>query len=280
MNEAKSTWRYYNHAMIPAVAHHKEPDMTCLKDGSIWKSDENGTPLLARWTTDFDCGYETGWWYCIKDTPFDISSLSSNYRYKINKGCKRFDVHQIKPEEYLEELYEVQTAALSGYPEKYRPSVDKEKFRKECLKWEERFRVFGAFFRENNKLCGYTLIAEHEEYMELQVQKTDPLYEKHQINAALVANILEYYKDELTQGFYICDGERNILHETNFQEYLGKYFDFRKAYCKLNLAYNPKIKWIIKIIYPFRKILEKLDFIGIVHKLNGVLKMETFVRNS
>ena len=53
--------------------------------------------LFARWTSEFDCGYETNWWYVIKDKEFDLSALKSNYRYKINKGNKNFDVRVINP---------------------------------------------------------------------------------------------------------------------------------------------------------------------------------------
>ena len=45
-------WKYYNHAAIPTTPPHIEPDLTPIKDGTIWKID--GSPLLARWTTDFD----------------------------------------------------------------------------------------------------------------------------------------------------------------------------------------------------------------------------------
>ena len=30
-------WKYYNHAVIPSVAPHREPDLACIKDKSIWK---------------------------------------------------------------------------------------------------------------------------------------------------------------------------------------------------------------------------------------------------
>lgn len=30
-------WKYYNHAVIPAVEPHEEPDLSCIKDKSIWK---------------------------------------------------------------------------------------------------------------------------------------------------------------------------------------------------------------------------------------------------
>ncbi len=82
-----SGWRYYyNHAAILTTAPHVKVDVHPLVDKTIWKMDSN--PYFARWTTDFDCGYETEWWYCIKDTPFDISKLNSKKRYEINKGKK------------------------------------------------------------------------------------------------------------------------------------------------------------------------------------------------
>ena len=95
--------------------------MTPITDGTIWKiGGGGGTPLLARWTTEFDCGYETNWWYCIKDTPFDIGSLPSKKRYEINKGKKNFEVRLIAPTEYKDELYDVTVDAYSAWDEKYR----------------------------------------------------------------------------------------------------------------------------------------------------------------
>lgn len=46
----------------------------------------------------------------------------------------------------------------------------------------------------------------------------------------MVARILEDNNDRLNKGFYINDGARSIRHETAFQDYLEKYFGFRKAY--------------------------------------------------
>ena len=122
---------YYNHAAIPATAPNEVPDMCPIKSGDIWKMTSNGTPLLARWTTDFDCGYETNWWYVIKDKPFDIGALKAKRRYEINKGIKNFDVKIIDPCEYKEELYLVQVAAFSVYPAKYRPTIDKKGLQRE-----------------------------------------------------------------------------------------------------------------------------------------------------
>lgn len=101
-----------------------------------------------------------------------------------------------------------------------------------------------------------------------------PESEKKGINAAMVAAIVEDYNARLGKNFYINDGARSISHETNFQDYLEKYFGFRKAYCKLHIAYNPRIKWAVKVLFPFRKILRKFDEIGFIHQINSVLYME------
>lgn len=268
-------WKYYNHAAIPTTAPHEIPDILPITCGSIWKM--GGTPLLARWTTEFDCGYETNWWYVIKDDSFDISQIKSNYRYKINKGARIFDVHVIKPTDYKEELYNVQVAAFSAYPKKYRPKVDKNKFMASIDVWDGQV-VVGAFYRETNQLVGYSYLTQDGQYVDLKVLKSNPEYEKYQLNAALVEGILRVFDPLLRNGGYICDGARSINHETAFQDYLEKYFSFRKAFCCLHVVYNPKIKWLIKLLYPVRGLLLKLDGIGIVHQLNSVLRMEEICR--
>lgn len=89
---------------------------------------------------------------------------------------------------------------------------------------------------------------------------------------------MEYYKRQLSEGKYICDGARSINHDTQFQNYLEKYFLFRKAYCRLNIAYKPKIGGIVKFLYYFRKPLKAFDSVGIIHPINAILKMEEISR--
>ncbi len=53
---------------------------------------------------------------------------------------------------------------------------------------------------------------------------------------------------------------------------------FRQAFCKLHIVYRKDIGIIIKLIYPFRNLLMKLDNITAIHQVNGVLKMEEIAR--
>ena len=170
-------------------------------------------------------------------------------------------------------------SAYSAYPDKYRPSVNREEFISSVQHWDS-FVCIGAFDRESGMLCGYSLLSEENEtYVDFKVMRTNPECEKNGINAALVEGVLRYFNEFLTQGGYICDGARSINHETAFQDYLEKYFGFRKAYCKLHITYNPKLKWLIHLMYPIRRLLMKMDGIGVLHSINAVFRMEEICRN-
>lgn len=92
----------------------------------------------------------------------------------------------------------------------------------------------------------------------------------------MVYSILEFFREDINSGSYICDGSRSIRHETAFQEYLIRYFGFRKAYCKLNIIYKFPLNILVNLLYPFRR------FIGtdnsITSKISALLKMEECVR--
>ena len=87
--------------------------------------------------------------------------------------------------------------------------------------------------------------------------------------------ILNYINSGLYR--YMCDGERNILHDTNYHDYLIKKFGFRRVYCKLNIKYKNYITVIVNCIYPFRKIIEKVNK-KFIKRIYGVLKMEEIRR--
>ena len=238
--------------------------------------------MFARWTSNYDCGYPTEWWRCIKDTPFDLQKISAKHRYIIKQGIKYFDVHEIDPVVYAEELYQVQVEAFKVYPKQYRPTLDKQKTVAGLKNggWNAPYKVFAAFHRETGQMAGFTLVREREERVDLTLQKTVPAMEKLQVNAALVYAVVMHYNERLSPDFYIVDGERNIKHVTNFFQYLIKYFEFRLAYCRLNIEYNKRMRLIINMLYPFRgvaKLLRKLH--PLINNVYCVLYQEQIRRS-
>lgn len=235
-----------------------------------------GTPLLARWTTDWDCGYETSFWAVIKDDEYDISKLKAKRRYEITKGRRNFEVRRIEAKDYGEDIWNVAVEAFSAYPEAYRPVLHHDSFVDGLMSWKDD-NVYGAFRKEDGAMCGYAMLEVHDSYIAFSVQKTKPENERDGINAALVDGILSDLVAELAGGKYILDGFRPVNHQTAFQDYLEKYFDFRKAYCKLHIAYNPKIRWTMPILWKLRNVIKKHDG-HLAHQINAVLQMEAISR--
>lgn len=211
----------------------------------------------------------------IKDTPFDINALKAKRRYEINKGVKNFEVRSIDPQLYAEELCEVAFAAYAGYAKSTRPDITRQQFINDVQAWAY-YKCYGAFERETDKLCGYAILKRRDNYIDFTVLKAIPEYESKGVNAALVRGFLEDYSAFLMNDGYISDGSRCVNHQTAFQDYLEKYFGFRKAYCKLHIRYKWWLAPIIACLYPFRKLLRRLDNIGKLHLVNGLLQMEEF----
>ena len=272
-------WHYYNHAAVPNWAPHDDPPCDInelVKTKEFWESDENGnTPLLARWTSDYDCGYETNWWYTVLDKPFDMAEASSKTRQKIRKALKCYDYRRINPKEYAEQMAEIALKDYETYAASIRPDISKDELVAKFASWD---LISHGAFDENGRLCAYHGIKDYGSYYQMIHGKSLPEEQKNQINAGLVYTYITDLSEYIDKGKFLTNGQRNLNHQTNFNEYLCDYFNFRKAYCKLNIAYNPKIKAIVKIAYPFRKLSQKFDNIGLVHSLNVILSMEEIVR--
>lgn len=262
-------WKYYNRGAIPTTPPHLPPDLLPVEDGRIWRVG-NRRPWLARWTEDFDCGEETAFWYVIKDTPFDVATLKAKRRYEITRGQRYFDVKEIDPNAYKEDLYEIVKAAWEAYPAAYRPTLDRQRFIDGVASWRY-YKVYGAFSRETGVLSAYALLRREGRYIDFYNLKARPEAEPFGVNAALIAALLADQRVFLEEGGYICDGARNVSHETAFQDYLEKYFGFRKAYCRLRVRYRWPIGWAVCLLYPLRRICKR-------HALQALLRTEELAR--
>ncbi len=267
-------WKYYNHAAIPTTPPHLEPDLRPIKDGTIWKL--NGNPLLARWSTDFDCGYETEWWYVIKDAPFSLDDISSKNQKSIRQALRKCDVRQIDVKDYFEEIYECYSSAYTKY-ENADNMLSKDKFFEFCNNQSDNTEYWAGFDKETGKLIGYLTVSVYDIFTELCIAKFNPEFSNRRVSDALYYTVLEHYLNNCGKK-YISSGTRNINHKTNTQEYKIKRFGFRKAYCNLHIVYNPKVSFIMKIIYIFRNLLKKFDRITLIHQINSLVLMEEFTQ--
>lgn len=274
---AQTQWRYYNHAVMPNNAPHEEVDVREIEDKSIWNKYPKA--IMATWTSDFDCGYDTGWWATIKDgDSFLVDSLSYKSRKSIRISNRNCYVKKIDPAEYAEALAEVYMSAVKKY-KVFKQSKKKEDLIRGYQNPKDRV-YWGGFERESDKLIGYLTTVEHEDYAEVPAAKYATEYLKLGVSGALHAAILDYYINEQGKK-YVLAGFRNIQHVTNVQDYLIRHFDFRNAFVKLHVEINPKYRTLIRFLYSVRGLLRLgiLDKIGIIHRINGVLTMKEIADN-
>lgn len=254
-------WEYYNHALVPTLPPHIDPDTSWMKDSTKWKEYAGGKmPLFARWVSDFDCSEETQWWCIIKDTPFDIMSLKSNRRNLITRGLKRVDVKVIVPADYADQMANILIKEWKHYDDSYEEGNDRreqtEEFKKLTRENLGNSEYLGAFLKDTDTMIGYAIYNLFDDWIEYSVVKTDPEYLNTQVNAALAYFGVERY---MRPGIkYIHGGWRTMIHESNYQEYLLKNFGFRKAYCKLHIQYRPLMQIAVNVLYPLRGIIKKV----------------------
>ena len=271
-----SDWKYYNHALIPNCAPHKMPNLEELKDKSIWKQDGKKA-LFARWITDWDCGYETDWWYIIREGDFSIETLNKSSRKNINRSLKNIESRKIDPKDYIDDLWKVYKEAIVKYKNIDNYTNEKE-FKLKCINSNENEEYWGGFLKDTNKLVGYKICILYDEYVDMSVSKYSVFYLKSRVSDAMSYEVINYYLN-IQNKKYILNGSRSINHETNVQDYYQEHFKFRKAYCNLHIKYNPIVYMAVKILYPFKGLIGSLNF-GITRKISSVLRMEEVARKS
>ena len=268
-------WKYYNHAAIPSTAPHESVNMEPLIDGDIWKV--GGYPLLARWHTDWDCGYKTNWWFCIRDGEFSLEKLGSTQRKHIRQSLKHNTIVKTMVEDsIIDELYRIYTEAVSHYS--LADNIQcKDSFVKGLMARKSKIVLFLAY-DENHELLAYMTVRPEKDYVEIETAKFGNKAMKLQSSNALYYTILDYYLN-VEKKKYISSGSRSINHETGTQDYKERMFGYRKAYCHLHIKYRPSILWLVTILYPFRKLLKRFDNNVKIHQMNSVLLMEELSRN-
>lgn len=266
-------WVYYNHALVPDCAPHTEVDSEIIRTGAIWKGAPRGA-LLARWTSDFDCGYDTGWYYIVREAPFNVEALERKSRKHIRQALRKTYVKMVDPREYAQQLYAVDLEVCKTY-ENYTMTRTLEHY-SECT--DESVDYWAAFSAEDDRLIGFLRCQRRDGYVETQVGKYLPEDRRLQPSDALHYAICQFYLNEC--GYRYCSsGSRNISHETQVQDYLCHTFGYKKAYCRLHICYRPVMAMAVKMLYPFRKMLKKLEKVGLIHSINGILLMEEIAKN-
>lgn len=264
-------WKLYNNVLIPGVPPHIAINLT-NKEAKKLVKDTNA--YFIRWPTDFNSSNETNFWYIIKDSFEELDDMKKNKRRDIKKGLNNFSVKIVSKDYIADNGFDIYVKVLDRYD--INPNITEEEYKKEIYNHNGNYDFWGIFYKENNEFIGYCYNKVAQNCCEYFVEKIIPEYLKYHASYADIYVMNQYYLKEKKLN-YINAGARCLNHDTNVQDFLISKFNFRKAYCKLNIIYSFKIKLLVKIIYPFRKLIKKSNN-KYLKKVNVLLMHEYILR--
>lgn len=226
--------------------------------------------VIVRNTYNFDCLEETSFWYVIKDTFGGMEELSSKMRNQIKRCFRSMRVERISRDFLLNNGYEVFVRAAESYAIKLQPPT-REEFAARIRNAAEN-EYWGVIDIETENLVAFSMNFVSDESCEYRTMKAIPEYQKRYAYYGLIYEMNRYYLDEQKLK-YVNDGARSITGHSNIQPFLIDKFKFRKAYCHIKVHYKWWFGLLVKILYPFRKLI-------LNRKVKAILDMETMARNN
>ena len=268
-------WSLYNSALVPDAPPHIEIKLSKKEARYLLKKSK---AFFLRWPSEFDCGFETEWWYLIRDKSIDLDEFSAKKRWEIVNGIKKCIVKKVDAEYIARNGYEVYSSAFASYDTFQKP-VGREEFYDSMMSRKDNpvFDFWAAFDKSDNNIIGYYMNRIGIDYCIYSAAKFKPDFLKLGSHKALIYEMTNYYLNELGL-MYVCDGARSISHKTKVQDFVINKLHFRKAYCKLNIVYNPIVGIIISVLYPFRNVISKINT-GITQKITVLLLQEKIRRS-
>ncbi len=267
-------WISYQGVLVPDEIPDKDINLKTEEIKYLLK--KSGTYFI-RWETNFDCGYETEYWHIIKDKVSTLESLSGNTRHNIRRGLNRCIIKKIPAKEVAEFGYESYIKAFRKYNTFIKPETNDE-FIKNILKKENdpEWEFWGVWNLEQ-KMIAYAINRVSDNRCFYKTTKFHPDYLKLYTSDALFFIMNTHYLDERSMK-YVDDGPRSLSHQTNIQEYFINKFEFRRAYSRMHIVYNPKVRFAVKSLYPLKNFLSKNNS-SIASKLNVLMKHEEIRRS-
>jgi len=272
INFTKIKWNNYHGALLPDLTPDIEISLSKKEADKLLSKQK---ALFLRYTSEWDSGQKRSFWFVVKDSFHGMSELSGNTRSKLRRGWKYFDVRKVTIEEIVRNGYEVYKHAFSRYNTHLKP-VSKQKFYENTMNSID-YDFFAVYEKKSQKMVAYSSNKIINDVCNYTTIKFHPNYLKYYSGYVLIYEMNKYYLQE-RKFKYIHDGARSIVHDTNIHDFLIDKFKFRKAYCQLNIFYRWDIQLAVRLLYPFRAILNKKTS-SIMKKISAVLKQEEIRRS-
>ena len=213
--------------------------------------------LMVRNVYDFDTE-ESSFWFIVKDANDSLDDFRGHTtKRRIRKSLSNLTFERVDKKLFsLDEAYSVMKENFLFYKTKERvPSFDK--FKERILLMDDSYDIWTARLKTTNEMVAWAIRKRYKESCEYQSIKAHPKFFTTCYpfyGMYYVCN--EYYLKTLKLKF-VSDGARSVTTHSNIQNFLIEKFNFRKAYCHLNVVYQWWLTPIVKLLFPFRKFVPK-----------------------
>lgn len=246
---------------------HKEKRLSKSEAKAVMKKLK---ACFLRNVYDFDVDETTSFWYVIKDSLSGIGELPVKTRNMVRRSLKTLEIRKISKDLMLEQGYEVYKEALDGYTEKPKVSSRLD-FIYGIENNKEQVEYWGCILPEEGKLVAYAMNVVYDDMCEFASMKARPSYLKgYYPFYGLIYVMTDYYLNARKLS-YVNDGARSVTNHSNFQPFLIDKFNFRKAYCHLQMHYLWWSGFAVSVFYPFRKWIS-------VKAVRNFLRLEAMAR--
>jgi hypothetical protein len=259
-------YKIYNKGLIFKGAPHSENELSFEEYKILFKSKK---ALFVRNIFDFDCNKNTSFWFIIKDNFLGMDELKSKVRNQVKRAFKTFDIRIITKDEIIKSGYRVYLSSYERYKDIANSPMSQKKWKEIIMKAGDKVEYWGAYEKDKNELIAYSENLLQDNICKYVALKASPAFLKDYPFYGLLYLMNEHYLVN-RKMLYVTDGARSVTEHSNIQSFLEKFL-FRKAYCQLKVKYVWWLEIIIKLLFPFRKLIS-------YKKVKYLLKFEAMQR--
>lgn len=262
-------YKPYRKGIVYVGDHYKRKKLSKDEMKELMKS---GNALYIRNIYSFDQLDESNFWHIIQDHFYDIDELQSkSTRKNLRKSLSVYDYKVVDKNEILKHGYRIYCETA------IRLNIKPSWSEKEFIEYVNRVYDNGGEFWigyhiESGEPAMWESILKFDNHIIMDTERLSYKFTKHNPTYGLNYKITEYYLKG--KGYkYIDAGAKSLTEHSNVQNFLIDKFQFRKAYCQLQSAFNPKLNALIYIAHKFKGLFKRHQ------KLNALINLYEASRN-
>lgn len=224
---------------------------------------------LIRNIYNWDKPEPGSFWYIVKDKFEGFDELPAKVRNQVRKALKTYE-YRIVSKEWMREngliLFNKSRERFGG-----------KELQINETEWDEKIGLEHAEFWvgfdcESGIPATFAINQVFDDYSSYAIMGISPDFPNSTYPMyGLIFEMNRYYLEGCRVKF-VTDGARTISGHSNIQSFLEEKFKFRKAYCDLQLVYRPAFGLLIKLLFPFKKLIKEKS-------ITALLNQEAMARN-